>query len=97
MNDYNSWGWFGAPFALGFGILVILAALWTLIWKGLALWKAARLGHRGWFIALIIINTLGILDILYIYVFSNKRRMKKLVDEAKPMSSDGKDGEATAV
>lgn len=68
--------YFGGPVGLGAGVgaLVALAVVWTLIWKGLALWKSARLGHKWWFIALMIINTLGILEILYIYVFSKKMR-----------------------
>lgn len=53
---------------------VALLVLWTLPWKGVALWKAARLSQRNWFIALLILNTVGILEILYIFVFSKKRR-----------------------
>ena len=50
---------------------IIMAVLvWSLPWKGAALWKSARKAHLGWFIILIIINTLGILEILYIFVFS---------------------------
>lgn len=52
--------------------VIILALAWILPWKGVALWKAARAGHRGWFVALLIINTLAILEILYIYIFSKK-------------------------
>ena len=48
---------------------------WSAIWKGMALWKAGQLGHKWWFIALFLINTLGVLEIFYIYVFSKK--MKK--------------------
>jgi methionyl-tRNA synthetase len=48
--------------------------LWSGVWKALALWKAARNNHLGWYIALIIINTAGILEILYIYVFSKKQK-----------------------
>lgn len=48
-------------------------AIWTLFWKGLALWKSARLGHKKWFVVLLIVNTIGILDILYIYIFSEKK------------------------
>jgi len=51
--------------------VILLAALWTLPWKGVALWKAADLKSRVWFIILLVINTLGILEILYIFVFSN--------------------------
>ncbi len=61
----------------GFGIMIpimFLLAIWSLVWKGLALWKAARSGDRNWFIALLIINTAGILEILYIYVFSKNKR-----------------------
>jgi hypothetical protein len=41
--------------------------LWTLFWKGAALWHAARKDNRPWFFALLIINTLGILEIIYLF------------------------------
>lgn len=50
--------------------LVALLALWTLPWKGYALWIAARKEQKWWFVALLVINTLAILEILYIFVFS---------------------------
>lgn len=53
--------------------LIPLAVIWTLPWKGVALWKAARLKDKWWFIALLVINTMAILEILYIYVFSKKK------------------------
>lgn len=53
--------------------IVLLVVAWTLPWKGIALWKAARLGKRKWFVALLVVNTLGILEILYIFVFSEKK------------------------
>mgnify|MGYP003963734403 FL=1 len=56
---------------------VAIIFLWSLIWKALALWKAARQNSPIWFIALLIFNTLGILPILYIYIFSKMKRKKK--------------------
>ena len=50
--------------------VLVLILLWTLPWKGAALWRAARRGHLGWFLTLIILNTLAILDIIYIFFFS---------------------------
>ncbi len=50
----------------------IIAILWVLPWKGYALWTAARRGEKRWFIALIIINTFGILDIFYIFYIAKK-------------------------
>lgn len=53
--------------------VIILIALWVLPWKGVALWKAAKNGNKKWFIALLILNTLAILEILYIFVFGKKK------------------------
>jgi len=39
--------------------------IWSIFWKGLALWRSARMNHRGWFIALLVINTVGIFEIIY--------------------------------
>ena len=51
--------------------------IWSLAWKLLALWKSARKGSPIWFVLLAIINTVGILEILYIYVFSEIKRSNK--------------------
>ena len=53
--------------------LIVAFALWTIPWKGIALWKAARAESKAWFIALLIVNTLGILEIAYIYYFSKRK------------------------
>ena len=55
-------------------LVFVLIVAWTLYWKGMALWTSARNKEKWWFIALLVINTLGILEILYIYVFSKKKR-----------------------
>lgn len=63
----------GLPQLSGWSILAIVAiVIWTFAWKGLALWKAARLSHRNWFIALLILNTFGIVEIIYIYFVAKK-------------------------
>jgi len=60
--------------------IVSIAMLWALIWKGFALWKSARKKSVLWFIILLIFNTVGILEILYIFVFSKI----SLKNKAKP-------------
>jgi len=57
--------------------VLLLVILWTLPWKGVALWKAARLRDKWWFIALLVLNTLAILEILYIYVFSKRKSLQE--------------------
>lgn len=68
---YSPFGfnWSGGLGGVAFALLLI----WSIAWKGLALWKSARAGSKVWFVVLLVINTLGILEILYLYVFSKKR------------------------
>ena len=48
-------------------IIIALVVLWSIPWKGIALWQAARRKQLAWFVALLIINTAGILEIVYIF------------------------------
>lgn len=54
----------------------IALLVWSLIWKGFALWKSARNGQRNWFIAMLVVNTIGILEIIYLFYFSKKKTEK---------------------
>ena len=56
---------------------LVLVALWTLPWKGVALWKAAQRGEKKWFIALLIVNTLAILEIYYIFVWTKRKQEER--------------------
>jgi hypothetical protein len=65
--------------------IILLVVLWSVPWKGVALWRAGRRGHLGWFIALLIINSLAILDILYIFIFSKMGGGEKPTTSAQPV------------
>lgn len=60
-------------------ILFIILSIWTIIWKGLALWKSCKRNHFIWFVVFLIFNTVGILEILYLFIFSEI----KLQEEVK--------------
>lgn len=73
---YNGWGFnnfagFHAGPIFWLFAIPIFAALLAL--KGMALWLAAKGGKKNWFVALLVINTFGILELLYIFYFSKKR------------------------
>ena len=51
------------------GFLVAMV-LWSYPWKGFALWRAARNRQPIWFIAMLIINSLAIIEITYLFYFS---------------------------
>jgi len=76
---------YGGPVSAGFfgaaGLVLAIVVIWTLVWKGMALWKAAQEKSKVWFVVLLLVNTVGILDILYIYFFSKKSN--KSVDAPK--------------
>lgn len=47
--------------------ILIVFVLWSIFWKGLALWHAARRGQYWWFLILLVVNTIGILEIIYLF------------------------------
>jgi len=49
--------------------LIIVVAIWDLVWKLIAMWKAARLNHLAWYICIAIFNTAGILPVIYILLY----------------------------
>ena len=61
MDQYNAffinsgWGW-----------IVLPILIWTLFWKGCALWFAAKENKKVWFLILLVVNTVGILEIIYV-------------------------------
>jgi len=72
----EAWGTVVASIA-GMTALLIVVIAWTLIWKGLALWRAARSGAKIWFVVLLLVNTVGILDLLYYFYIHKKKWGKK--------------------
>lgn len=64
------------PLFAGFTTFVLFLIFLDISLKAVALWKAARADQMGWFIALIIFNTIGILPIIYLLFFIRKPAAK---------------------
>jgi len=47
--------------------VLIVAIVWSLTWKALALWTAAKKGNKVWFIILLLVNSLGLLEAFYLF------------------------------
>lgn len=56
----QTWMYASAPF-------LPLLMLWSIFWKGLALWHSGRRGQPWWFVVLLFVNTAGILEIIYLF------------------------------
>jgi hypothetical protein len=76
-------------------IFYLLLSLWLIVWKGLALWQAAKLQHKFWFIVMLVLNTFGLLEIAYIFCLSKVNWSGLLLklglaESTDPPSSDPK-------
>lgn len=64
-------------------LLKTVILIWTLIWKGWALWKAAGKKDKIWFVILFVFNTIGIIEILYIFIFSKMEKLNFSTKKSK--------------
>jgi len=69
VEDWLSQFWFV------FVIVVAVLAVWESVWKIIAMWRAARNNHLAWFICIAIINTAGILPIIYLLTEGKKNNI----------------------
>ncbi|HCR52751.1 TPA: hypothetical protein DIV48_03895 [Candidatus Kaiserbacteria bacterium] len=69
---------------------ILVAALWTIVLKGYALWYAARASQKAWFIALLIVNTFGILEIVYLIWFRPKNDGQRAHETPVTVSSSAR-------
>ena len=61
---------FNNPYFLA---IFITCLIWEMVWKGFALWKAGRNNHAAWFVCIFILNTVGILPIVYLLLNRTKQ------------------------
>lgn len=57
----------------GFLWLFIVLIIWSFVWKALALYRAGFNRSPVWFVVLLVLNTVGILDILYLFIWGKKK------------------------
>lgn len=60
---YNFSGFGGGIFPV-----FILLAVWSLLWKGLALWHSAQKRQPWWFVILLFVNSAGLLELIYLFL-----------------------------
>lgn len=56
-------------------VILIIVAVWELVWKSMALWRAARLNQPVWFTVLLVINSAGVLPIAYLLSHHENRHI----------------------
>ncbi|CAB4631301.1 unannotated protein [freshwater metagenome] len=63
-NDFVNSGFFWA---------LIVLIIWSFVWKAFALYRAGANRSPVWFVVLLVVNTVGILDILYLFIWGKKK------------------------
>lgn len=58
-------------------LIVLLLVIWSTVWKGIAMWRSGRRDQKIWFVAILILNTVGILEIIYLLLNRNKKDLVK--------------------
>jgi len=67
-------------------IMQYILLVWSIAWKGVALWNATKNSQKNWFIAILVINTIGILEIVYLFGFAKKKMTLSDLQFWKPKS-----------
>lgn len=49
-------------------VFIVLVFTWELAWKGWALWRASQRQEKEIYIALLVLNTLGLFPMVYLYI-----------------------------
>ena len=48
-------------------LILILVVIWSIFWTGLAFWHSAKRGQFWWFIIFLVVHTMGLLEIIYLF------------------------------
>jgi len=50
--------------------VIIPLSIWIVCWKALALWKASKKNDKIWFGIILVLNSLGLVEIVYYFLVS---------------------------
>lgn len=82
--------------SLGIGILILIVvvAIWKLIWYGIAIYKTIERKQIKWFtvlfVAAFLLGDLGILAIIYLLIYKKKGKVKEEKPEKPAAKKAGK-------
>lgn len=73
MVSYLNYWSGGRGWYTGFVGWTLLLVILDSILRGIALWRSARMGQKWWFVALLVINSAGILPVVYLLAYRPKK------------------------
>lgn len=91
MQNIINFQYFLSTHPMIFALLIV----WSIAWKGFALWKAGKNRSFIWFIVLLLVNTIGILEIIYLFAIKDKNSKPETTPSAPEMKTDASTSSAT--
>lgn len=68
-------------------VVFFMVTAWSILWKGIALWHSARNSQKWWFIVLMVVNTLGVAELIYLFFFMAKDPWKNKIQKSEALGS----------
>lgn len=62
-------------------IVIVALLIWEALWKGIALWVSARKGQKVMFIVILVVNSIGILPIIYLAYIKHLMKNNSIKEE----------------
>lgn len=78
-GNFSPFGGFGMGMFVGAWAIFVVVMLAAIALKGFALWRAARNDHKGWFILMLIVNLVGIPEIIYLLTTGKEEKTTPIV------------------
>jgi hypothetical protein len=57
----------------GIWAVVLVLSILEIVLRGIALWRSAQKGQKWWFIFLLLVNSLGVLPLIYLFMMRDKK------------------------
>lgn len=83
MMNYYNYRMAGVGYPFNILTFMIPFVILDLILRGFALWKSARKDQNVWFIALLVVNSMGILPLIYLVLNRDQKSASKKASKSK--------------
>jgi len=58
---------------------VFFLIIWSLFWKGWALWRASKNDQKIWYAVILVVNLAGLIEIAYLLFFQKEDKLWKKI------------------
>jgi len=71
--------WIGPAWAPSTLLLFVALIIWGFAWKGAALWISTKRNEKWWFAVILVVNSFGILEIIYLLFIAKDHKFRQAI------------------